>query len=169
MVVHVPAVATTQAFDRLVYSDELLAKVAADDPSITLLIMRDQELKKEHAEAIAQALITNTHIYQLDLQGNKIGIEGAAKIAGAMKHNWRIQRVDLRGNNLATAPDTLKMIDDRVCRNRQHALCKEIASNDGGSGRLIHLEKIKAGPETCELVADSIKFNSIKGICHILH
>ena len=37
MVVHVPAVATTQAFDRLVYSDELLAKVAADDPSITLL------------------------------------------------------------------------------------------------------------------------------------
>jgi hypothetical protein len=39
MVVHVPAVATTQAFDRLVYSDELLAKVAADDPSITLLII----------------------------------------------------------------------------------------------------------------------------------
>ena len=73
---------------------------------------------KEGAIAISEALKYNNTITDINLCSNNIGNEGATAISEALKHNHTITYIDLGGNNIYDE-ETMTLIDDQLNRNIQ--------------------------------------------------
>jgi hypothetical protein len=57
-------------------------------------------IESEGAKPIAQLLQHNTHLLDINLQGNSIGDEGAKAVAEAIKVNSTLQTIDLSNNSI---------------------------------------------------------------------
>ena len=84
-------------------AQDTLERLHANDPSLTVLSLYDNQIGPEGTRALADALITNTSLTELYLSGNRIGPAGAAALAEALRINTSLTELNLFGNRIGNA------------------------------------------------------------------
>ncbi|MBN8828067.1 MAG: hypothetical protein J0H68_05110 [Sphingobacteriia bacterium] len=79
-----------------------LAELIKDNKQITELILANNSINDNGAEAIGKALATNTTLVTLDLSGNCISFEGLKSILYGLKYNNTLRHLNLHSNWLGT-------------------------------------------------------------------
>eukprot|EP00566_Odontella_aurita_P011166 CAMPEP_0113575360 /NCGR_PEP_ID=MMETSP0015_2-20120614/27650_1 /TAXON_ID=2838 /ORGANISM="Odontella" /LENGTH=411 /DNA_ID=CAMNT_0000478581 /DNA_START=42 /DNA_END=1277 /DNA_ORIENTATION=- /assembly_acc=CAM_ASM_000160 len=85
--------------------DDIIERIAANDPSLTLTSIYLNENESIDAAAcvrIAEALRGNTHLTLLLLRFNDIGDVGASALAETLKCNTTLAHLDLRHNDIGS-------------------------------------------------------------------
>ena len=85
-------------------AQDTLERLHANDPSLTVLSLYDNQIGPEGTRALADALITNTSLTELYLSGNRIGPAGAAALAEALRTNTSLTALWILDNQIGYAP-----------------------------------------------------------------
>ena len=76
------------------------AKALAQNTTLKVLVLNNNNIGGEGAKALAEALKTNTTLTNLNLGSNQIGDEGARAIADALQTNTRLISLNLEFNQI---------------------------------------------------------------------
>ena len=98
--------ASTPLAQKAVFADlkeDVCARVARDDPQVTVLDFPKRQVRDDEAGGLATALRRNTRVTVLNLSSNDIGDAGATQLAQMLERNVSITAMDLQGNCLGTA------------------------------------------------------------------
>jgi len=82
----------------------ILDRLHGNDPSLTTLWLRGNQIGPAGAIALADVLRTNTSLTRLYLDGNQIGDAGAVALAEALRTNTSLTVLQLGGNQIGGAP-----------------------------------------------------------------
>ena len=82
--------------------DLLLQRIKNNDPLLLSIDLSFNEIGDSEADALADALTTNTVVKSLDLSQNLIAEQGAKSISRAIKINQTITLIDLSWNRIGT-------------------------------------------------------------------
>ena len=125
-------------------AQDTLERLHANDPSLTVLSLYDNQIGPEGTRALADALITNTSLTELRLSGNRIGVAGAVALAEALRTNTSLTDLRLSYNQ----------IGDEGAR----ALADALKTNTSLTKLLLDLNQI--GDEGAIALADALKENT---------
>ena len=81
-------------------AQDTLERLHANDPSLTVLSLYDNQIGPEGTRALADALITNTSLTHLYLSHNQIGPAGAIALAEALRTNTSLTTLELYNNQI---------------------------------------------------------------------
>lgn len=85
------------------YDDDfavILERLRNNDPDLTSLILENNQIGPEGAQALADSLQHNTFFTALNLAGTRIGNEGARILADLLQHNTTLERLYLWNNRI---------------------------------------------------------------------
>ena len=101
---------TTREFQQLIQKIEFknlpeeikrkIIQIANNDPSLTSLNLRGNNIGPIGAAALAKALTKNTSLTSINLSNNNIGDKGAIVLAEALKVNTSLRAITLVNNNI---------------------------------------------------------------------
>jgi len=86
--------------------DELLQRIRDNDPTLTILDLKNNQIGPAEAEVLAIALQSNTAVTRLNLQNNQIGILGAKALANLLQNNTTLTTIDLGDGNIGVEVQT---------------------------------------------------------------
>src|SRR3989338_478091 len=107
---------------------EILKRLRENDPTLTVLDLRGNDIDSTVAAALAEALRGNTTLTKLSLGFNDIGSTGAEAMAEALRENHTLT-VGLWNNNISA---TLTLIQERFKSKKPS---KPTSARDGGAGK----------------------------------
>jgi hypothetical protein len=142
------------------------------DHFVTDLDINDNELGKGDAQALAEALKTNTTLTTLNLGWNQLGKAGAQALAEALKTNTSLTRLDLGDNQLGEAgaqalAEVLKINstltalglgDDRLGDAGAQAFAEALKTNS--TLTTLDLRGNQLGDAGAQALAEALKTNS---------
>ena len=85
-------------------ADEVIAKIKANDPSLTVLDMSERQLQGSRCEILAEAMMNNSSITEVDFRGNGFDADGLFALVQAFRTMPSLTRINLRG----TKPTRMK-------------------------------------------------------------
>ena len=77
-----------------------VAKILADNKTLTELYLQDCHISSEGAVKLAAALCKNLTLKHLYLDRNPIGVEGASSMSDMLQHNTSLEHLHLRDNSV---------------------------------------------------------------------
>ncbi len=124
-------------------AQDTLERLHANDPSLTVLSLYDNQIGPAGAIALADVLRTNTSLTRLYLDGNQIGDAGAVALAEALRTNTSLTTLDLHANQIGpegtvalaealkvnTSLTTLDLRYSQIGPGRAHALAEALRTN----------------------------------------
>ena len=88
---------TNPSNSKTTHFQQLIQKIANNDPSLTSLDLEDNDIGDDGANALAQALETNTSLTSLNLGFNNIGDEIKSSIDHLIEKNRHLLKESFRG------------------------------------------------------------------------
>jgi hypothetical protein len=86
--------------------DELLQRIRDNDPTLTILDLKNNQIGPAEAQALAIELQSNTAVTRLNLQNNQIGTLGAEALANLLQNNTTLTTIDLGDGNIGVEVQT---------------------------------------------------------------
>ena len=80
-------------------ADEVIAKIKANDPSLTVMDMSERQLQGSRCEILAEAMMNNSSITEVDFRGNGFDADGLFALVQAFRTMPSLTRINLRGNS----------------------------------------------------------------------
>lgn len=125
---------------------KLLQRIKQNDPTLSSLKLKNEDIDDDGAEALCDALKHNTVVTSLNLSGSKIGgtLVRLRAIANVLAHNSTLENLDLRATERGNAGATI--------------LAEGLEKNRGLKSLLLNGNRI--GPEGGEALAYVVKMNA---------
>ena len=125
-------------------SDEVIEKIKTSDPSYTIMDMSERQMHGSRCEILAEAMMNNTVITEVDFRGNGFDADGLFALVQAFKSMPKLQKINLRGN---------------TCRNEGVvALAKYLSTNS--TVTMLNLNENNLGDEGAKCIAEALKANT---------
>jgi Ran GTPase-activating protein (RanGAP) involved in mRNA processing and transport len=125
-------------------ADEVIEQIKNNDPKYTVMDMSERQLHGSRCEILAEAMMGNTHIYEVDFRGNGFDADGLFALVQAFKSMPALKVINLRGN---------------TCRNEGvEALAKWLKTNKTVTH--LNLNENNLGDQGAKWIAGALKENS---------
>ena len=124
--------------------EQLLQRIRANDPTLTTINLSYKDIGAAGAQALAEALKTNTSVTTINLHYNNIGDAGSQALAKALKTNTSVTTIYLFENNIGDAG--------------AQALAEALKTNT--SVTKIYLTNNKIGAAGAQALAEVLKTNT---------
>ncbi|PRP87101.1 hypothetical protein PROFUN_04837 [Planoprotostelium fungivorum] len=100
-----------------------IAEALMINTTLTELDLRNNRIGGQGGVALAIALRKNTSLVVLDLRWNNLGYIGGKALADAMKNNYFLGTLELAGNNIPD--DVISAVDVALSRNKENVSYRE--------------------------------------------
>jgi len=139
-----------------------LKKIREDDPEVSAVDMRWQgEVGSDMVARLADSLVGNSRVTELDLSGNRIGDKGAERLARALQRCSSITLVELSGNGISSVGAS--WLAKALVTNT--TLCTLVLDfNHRGSEGAEHLTAAMTVNRESQVALISIKGNNVQGL-----
>ena len=125
-------------------ADEVIDKIKANDPALTVMDMSERQLQGSRCEILAEAMKNNSSITDIDFRGNGFDADGLFALVQAFKTMPSLTRINLRGN---------------ACRNEGvEALARWLGTN--ASVTALNLNENNLGDDGCKHMAEMLRSNT---------
>jgi len=126
-------------------ADEVIEKIKANDRKYTVMDMSERQLQGSRCEILAEAMMNNTSIVEVDFRGNGFDADGLFALTQAFKTMTNLQKINLAKN---------------TCRNEGiEAFAKYLTSPAGKSVTMVNLNENNLGDAGCKALAEMLKVN----------
>ncbi|KAG0077399.1 hypothetical protein BGZ93_003712, partial [Podila epicladia] len=140
-------------------------------PALTTLNLSSNNIRF-HAQALSEALKTNSTLVTLELRGNMLGDDGAQALSEALKANSSLATLDLRDNEIGSngaqalsealkansTMTTLKLGNNEIGDNGALALSEALKTNS--TLTTLDLGSNSIGPDGAKALSEALKTNS---------
>jgi len=94
---------TMKGYGQKRYLQKVIASLNRDDPSTTNVVLNGFRLSDAKIALLGMALVRNTHLATLHLDGNDVSDRGAVLLAYALKQNDTLEVVSLNDNRIGSS------------------------------------------------------------------
>lgn len=126
-------------------ADEVIEKIKSNDSSYTVMDMSERQLHGSRCEILAEAMMNNTSIVEVDFRANGFDADGLFALVQAFKTMPNLKKINLAKN---------------TCRNEGvEALAKFLSGPAGKNVTMVNLNENNLGDDGCKAMADMLKVN----------